>query len=132
MPSATKNWMAAHARVKASAIGGTAASADPAAVRLVGADRYATAAQVATAVAPSATGIVLATGVNFPDGLAGAVYAIRNGWSLLLVSPSASALNAAQSTYLHGASATVTTVTTIGGTTAVPEAATDLVRNGLQ
>ena len=132
MPSATKNWMAAHARVMASAIGGAAASADPAAVRFVGTDRYATAAQVATAVTPSATGIVLATGVNFPDGLAGAVYAIRNGWSLLLVSPSASALNAAQSTYLHGASATVTTVTTIGGTTAVPEAATDLVRNGLQ
>ncbi len=131
MPAVTKAWIVAHPGLAVTAIGGAAATADPAATAIVGADRYATAAQVAASVAPTATGIVLATGTAFPDGLAGAAYAVHNGFSLLLVNPQATVLGAAQVSYLQTASATVSTVLTVGGTAAVPAAATGLITDGL-
>ncbi|HEY0869383.1 MAG TPA: cell wall-binding repeat-containing protein [Acidothermaceae bacterium] len=131
MPGSTSTWLAAHAGAAATAIGGQAAAADPTATALVGSDRYATAALVANSVAPNTVGIVLATGANFPDGLAGAVYAAHNGWSLLLVDPTAVALNTDQMSYLHEVSATVSTVTAIGGTATMPVAATTLITAGL-
>jgi putative cell wall-binding protein len=131
MPGSTNSWLAAHTGASATAIGGQAAAADPAATALVGSDRYATAALVANSVAPATDGIVLATGANFPDGLAGAVYAVHNGWSLLLVDPTAVALNTDQTSYLHSVSGTVSTVTAIGGTTTMPVAATTLITAGL-
>ena len=131
MPAVTKAWIVAHPGLAITAIGGAAAAADPAATPIVGADRYATAAQVAASVAPTATGIVLATGTAFPDGLAGAAYAVHSGFSLLLVNPQATALGAAQASYLQTASATVSTVLTVGGTAAVPAAATGLITDGL-
>jgi putative cell wall-binding protein len=131
MPGVTTTWIDAHSGLSTTAIGGSAATADSSATAIVGPDRYATAAQVATTVASAATGIVLATGVDFPDGLAGAAYAVHNGWSLLLLNPTALTLNTTQASYLHTAHSTVTTVTTIGGTAALPEAATDLVTVGL-
>jgi putative cell wall-binding protein len=131
MPSSTNTWLAAHTAAPATAIGGQAAAADPTATALVGSNRYATAALVANSVAPDTAGIVLATGANFPDGLAGAVYAAHNGWSLLLVDPTAVALNTDQTSYLHSVSGTVSTVTAIGGTTTMPVAATTLITAGL-
>jgi putative cell wall-binding protein len=127
MPAATSAWMTGHSDLTTTAVGGSAAAADPTALSIVGIDRYATAAQVAAAVAPDATGVVLATGVDFPDGLAGAAYAVHFGWSLLLLDPTATGLNATQASYLHVAGATVTTVTTIGGITALPSATTGFV-----
>jgi putative cell wall-binding protein len=131
MPLATTTWINSHAELSTTAIGGSAATADPTATAIVGPDRYATAAQVATTVASTATGIVLATGIDFPDGLAGAAYAVHNGWSLLLMNPTATSLNTTQANYLHTAHPTVTTVTAIGGTAALPDATTDLVSSGL-
>jgi uncharacterized repeat protein (TIGR01451 family) len=131
MPSTTKAWTTKHSTLAITAIGGAAAKAAPAATPVVGADRYATAADVASAVAATAPGVVLATGGNFPDGLAGAVFAAHNGWSLLLVNPQANALNADQISYLHGVSATARTVTAIGGTTAVSDPAVALVTAAL-
>ena len=131
MPASTHSWLAAHSGAPATAIGGQAAAADPTATALVGSNRYATAALVAKSVAPTTAGIVLATGADFPDGLSGAVLAAHNGWSLLLVDPSAPALNTDQTSYLHSVSGTVSTVTAIGGTTAVPVAATTLITAGL-
>ncbi len=131
MPAVTKAWIVAHPGLAITAIGGAAAIADPTATPIVGADRYATAALVAASVAPAAPGIVLATGTAFPDGLAGAAYAVHNGFSLLLVNPQASNLGDAQQSYLHTASATVTTVLTVGGTAALSAAATGLVTDGL-
>jgi putative cell wall-binding protein len=131
MPGSTNSWLAAHTGALATAIGGQAAAADPTATALVGSNRYATAALVANSVAPATAGIVLATGANFPDGLAGAVYAAHNGWSLLLVDPTAVALNTDQTSYLHSVSGTVSTVTAIGGTTTMPVAATTLITAGL-
>jgi uncharacterized repeat protein (TIGR01451 family) len=131
LPAVTKSWLAAHASATTTAIGGSAATAVPGATPIVGADRYSTAAKVAAAVAPNATGIALATGANFPDGLAGAAFAARSGWALLLVSPQASSLNGDQSAYLQGARASVRNVTTVGGTSALPEAVAALVTAGL-
>jgi len=131
MPASTNSWLAAHTSAPATAIGGQAAAADPAATALVGSNRYATAALVANSMTPGTAGIVLATGDNFPDGLAGAVYAAHNGWSLLLVDPAAVALNTDQTSYLHSVSGTVSTVTAIGGTTTMPVAASTLITAGL-
>jgi putative cell wall-binding protein len=127
LPAVTKAWLAAHPGASATAIGGSAAAAAPTATAIVGADRYATAAKVAAAVAPTASGIALATGANFPDGLAGAAYAARSGWALLLVSPQAAALNGDQSAYLQGARASIRNVTTVGGTSALPDTVAALV-----
>ncbi len=131
MPGETQDWLTAHTSPITTAVGGQAAAADPSATPIVGADRYATAALVAAAVAPLATGIVLATGTNFPDGLSGAAYAAHNGWSLLLVSPTAASLNTTQASYLDDAAATVTSVTAVGGPTSLPTAATSLISSGL-
>ncbi len=131
MPGVTTSWVNGHHGLTTTAIGGSAAAADPTSASIVGSDRYATAAQVASSVAPTATGIVVATGIDFPDGLAGAAYAVHNGWSLLLLNPQASDLDTTQSSYLHTASPTVTSVTAIGGTTALPTSATGLVTDGL-
>jgi uncharacterized repeat protein (TIGR01451 family) len=130
LPTLTTAWLRTHS-ASAIAIGGSAASAAPNATPIVGADRYATAAKVAAAVAPNANGIALATGANFPDGLAGAAFAAHSGWALLLVNPMAASLNGDQTAYLQGARASVRSVTTIGGASALPEAVAALVTAGL-
>jgi putative cell wall-binding protein len=129
--SETSQWMSAHPGLGAVAIGGAAASADPSATALVGADRYATAAKVAASVLPSPVGVVIATGANFPDGLAGAAYAAHFGWAMLLVSPGAAQLDTDQASYLHSVASPVKNLVTVGGTTAVPAGAVSLVLSGL-
>ena len=123
IPAATAAWQTAHPGLTVVAIGGAAASADPAATPLVGTDRYATAAKVAASVLPKPAGVVIATGANFPDGLAGAAYAAHFGWAMLLVSPGSTTLDADQASYLHGAASTVKNLVTVGQTVAVPPAA---------
>lgn len=132
MPAATSGWLSAHPGVTQTVIGGAAAHAAPGIASFVGADRYATAAMVAASVLPQPTGLVLATGVNFPDGLAGAAYAAHFGSAMLLVSPGATSVNAVQQSYLHGAAASVTTLTVIGQTSALPDAAIGGVLSGLR
>jgi putative cell wall-binding protein len=131
IPAATAGWESAHPGMTVVAIGGAAASADPSATPLVGADRYATAARVAASVLPKPAGVVIATGANFPDGLAGAAYAAHFGWAMLLVSPGSTTLDADQSSYLHGAASTVKNLITVGQTVAVPPAAASAVLAGL-
>jgi putative cell wall-binding protein len=131
IPAATAQWETAHPGMTVVAIGGSAASADPSATPLVGADRYATAAKVAASVLPSPAGVVIATGANFPDGLAGAAYAAHFGWAMLLVSPGSTMLDADQASYLHGAASTVKNLVTVGQTVAVPPAAAGAVLAGL-
>jgi hypothetical protein len=113
------------------AIGGSAAAADPAATPVVGADRYATAAKVAANVLPAPAGVVIATGANFPDGLAGAAYAAHFGWAMMLVAPGSTTLDADQASYLHAAANTVKTLVTVGQTVAVPPATVSAVLSGL-
>gem|GEM_PF-769379 len=131
MAAPTSAWLGAHPSAAVAAIGGAAATADPSATAFVGTDRYATAAKVAASVLPSTVGIVIATGADFPDGLAGAAYAAHFGWAMLLVSPGGTTLNADQANYLHAVASPVKNLVTIGGTAAVPAAVVSLVLSGL-
>ena len=101
MPSVTSSWLAAHSTLPRIAVGGQAAKASPGATVMAGADRYQTATAVAAATFPTPTGLLLATGLNFPDALAGAAYAAQQGWGLLLVDPGTSAVTGAEAQYLR-------------------------------
>ena len=132
MPASTAGWLAQHPGLRITAIGGGAATAVPGANSLVGADRYATAAIVAQAVAGDADGLVLVTGADFPDGLAAASYASDRSWPMLLVDPRGTTLNSAQTSYLDQIRGDVGVLTVLGGTAAVPDAAAELVRAQLR
>jgi putative cell wall-binding protein len=64
-----------------------AALAPEGAIRLGGADRYATAAAISAAFFPSAATVLVASGANFPDALAGGPAAAHLNAPLLLVRP---------------------------------------------
>jgi len=102
------------------AIGGPAAAADPAATPIVGADRYATAAAVATEFFPAATMAGVATAATFPDALSGGAQLARAGAPLLLSSPDN--LGASTTSYLSGARGTLATTHMYGGTAALSDA----------
>jgi putative cell wall-binding protein len=91
----------------------------PTVVRLAGADRYATAAAIAKAnYAPGVPAVYIATGLNFPDALAGAGAAGRQGAPVLLVSPTGIPASTADALrYLKPARIVV-----LGGTIVVPPA----------
>lgn len=127
MPAVTSSWLEAHGTPPVTAVGGAAAAASPRATRIVGSDRYSTAAKVAQAVLPEADGLVMVTGSDFPDGLAGASYAARNEWPMLLVDPRATALTPGQDEYLGQLRGGVKDLVAIGGPAALPPAATSLV-----
>ena len=116
-PAATAAYLKAHAGAHY-AIGGAAAAADPSAIALVGADRYATSAEVARAFFPSATGVSTASGASFPDALAGGAVAGSAGQPLLLVPPTGT-LPEPTVAYLQTRNGTVTGATVFGGLSAV-------------
>ena len=93
--------------------------------RLSGADRYETSKAVADALglldATRKVKAVLVDGNNFPDGLAASQYAASIDASILLTN--GSTLPTATSSWLTSRQSTLTTIATIGGTTAVPAAA---------
>lgn len=90
-----------------------------------GLDRYQTAQFVAQAFAPGASSAVIASGVNFPDGLAGAALAAHRNACLLLTHPGyLSAPTAARLAQLPNRASSVV----IGGPGAVSEAAAWAVR----
>lgn len=90
------------------------------AIRVAGADRYATAALLARAVWPDAASVVhLATGRDFPDALAGIAVSARAGGPLLLTEPGC--LPAPTESELDRLQPT--TVVVLGGTGTVSEAA---------
>ncbi|MBR0154067.1 MAG: cell wall-binding repeat-containing protein, partial [Lachnospiraceae bacterium] len=64
--------------------------------RIAGSTRYRTSAALAERFFPDAKGIVLATGVNFPDGLAGGALAAALGAPIFLCSESKAAVNLAK------------------------------------
>jgi hypothetical protein len=131
LPPSTQAWLTAHPGLPVTAIGGEAATADPTVPAIVGTDRYATAALVAATVLPAASGIVLATGTDFSDGLAAAVLAAQTGWALLLTDPAAPSLDPAQTAYLHQVTGDVTTLCAVGGSSVLPPATVNLVENAL-
>lgn len=119
MSAATGGYLAAYAGT-AYAIGGAAATADPAATPIVGADRYATAAMVAQQFFASASTVGVASGTTFADALPASEFLGHAGGPLLLTDPAA--LPAAPAMYLQTVSSGVTKALVFGGTAAVSAA----------
>jgi putative cell wall-binding protein len=85
LPPVTAAYLAAHPGTSY-AIGGPAAAAYPTAQPVLGADRYGTADTVAATFFPAPITVGFATGLNFPDALAGAAQLATAGGPLLLTS----------------------------------------------
>jgi hypothetical protein len=88
VPPETQAYLTAHASATYAA-GGPAVAADPSAIAVAGADRYATAAAIATRFFPAPAIVGMATGANFPDALSGGAALAHAGDPLLLTDPAA-------------------------------------------
>ena len=128
--SATLGYLGAHATIRY-AVGGPAAWADPSAVALAGANRYATSQAVALAFFPAATGISVASGVTFPDALAGGVLAGTTNQPMLLVPPTGP-LPEPPTAYLSTRHGMVTSALAYGGTAAISNATVTAIGNALK
>jgi putative cell wall-binding protein len=86
-------------------------------VRISGADRYATAAAIAKATFPTATGVFITSGLGFADALTGGPLAGTLGEPLLLSAPSC----LPEATATEVTSLAPNTVTLLGGTAALAD-----------
>ena len=120
--SETAAYLSAHPGTRV-ALGGPAAQADPQAQGIVGANRYDTASKVAATYFPGAKVAGLASGLSFPDALAGGAIMATVPAPVLLTDPAK--LPAPLATYLNSVSPTLTGIVVFGGTVAV----TDTVAN---
>jgi putative cell wall-binding protein len=125
LSSATSNYLAAHRGIHY-AVGGPAAVADPSATALVGADRYATSQAVAAAIFPNAEGVAVASGMSFPDALAGGPVAGKAQQPMLLV-PATGTLPEPDAGYLSTRDGRVTSVRVFGGNAAVSSGVVDSI-----
>jgi putative cell wall-binding protein len=98
----------------------------PSVIRIAGASRYATAAAISAATyTPGVEEVLIATGTNFPDALAGAAVAGKQGDPLLLVTPtSIPGPTATELIRLHPHRITI-----LGGTGAVSAAVSNALHN---
>jgi putative cell wall-binding protein len=119
MPATVTAYLAAHPGT-VYAIGGPAVAADPSATPLSGADRFATATAVASAIFTSPNNIGVASGVTFPDALSGGAFEAHFGGPIVLAAPTT--LPASSSSYITGAKGTIVTSTIFGGTAALSDA----------
>jgi len=99
------------------AVGGPAVVAYPSAIALVGADRYATATTVATRFFTGPAAVGVASGLAFPDALAGGASLARLGGPLVLTDPSI--LSPLTGSYLTANKASFTATSLFGGTGAI-------------
>jgi putative cell wall-binding protein len=115
--AATAAYLQAHSPTRY-AVGGQAASSDPGATAIQGADRYATAVGVAQRFFPAPPSLGFATGTGFVDALSGGpVEAARSG--ALILTPACGTVPANVLTYLGGVKASVTSAALFGGAGAV-------------
>ncbi len=129
LSAATSAYVRAHPGLHY-AVGGPAATADPSAIALVGADRYATSAAVALAIFPDITGLSVANGESFPDALAAGPIAGAAGDPLLLVAPT-DPLPEPTSAYLSTRGSAVSTAQVFGGTAAISDTVVSQVASAL-
>ena len=99
------------------AIGGPAVAADRSATALSGADRYATAAMVASSLFTTPANVGLASGTAFPDALSGGAFQAHFGGPIVLSDPGV--LPTSTSAYLTAAKGTIVTTNIFGGTSAL-------------
>jgi len=111
------------------AIGGPAAAADPQATPIVGSDRYATAAMVASQffVTPSRVGV--ATGTEFADALSGGSRAAELGEPILLTDPNT--LSPETAAYLTPLAPWIGLADVFGGELAVSDAVLGAVQTAI-
>jgi len=118
LPASVRDYLGAHPGV-VYAVGGPAVAADPAAIALMGADRYATAVAAAALFSgPSTLGV--ASGVTFADALSGGAFLAHVDGPLLLSAPAV--LPSSTTSYLQTVRGTVRTSTLFGGPTALAPA----------
>jgi putative cell wall-binding protein len=91
-------YLTAHAGDTVYAVGGPAAAADPKATPIVGTDRYDTGVKVATTFFNPPDTFGVASGVNYPDALAGGATMAESDSPLLLTDPNT--LSAPTAAYL--------------------------------
>jgi putative cell wall-binding protein len=89
LPASDQAYVQAHPSDALFAIGGPAATAVPHATGVVGQDRYETSSKVASTFFSQPPVVGLASGVNFPDALAGGATMAEGGGPLLLTEPNA-------------------------------------------
>ena len=129
LPTATAAYLGAHGKT-VYAVGGLAAESDVKAIALVGADRYATAAMVATTFFTATTSAGIATGVAFPDALSGGALLANIDAPLLLAAPTS--LPGATSAFLASSKATIGAVDLMGGLTALSAQVASAATSALQ
>lgn len=112
LPKVTADYLAAHPGT-VYAIGGPAAAADPKAIAVMGANRYATAAVAAAKFFATPTTVGVASGAAFADGLPAGAFLAHTGGPLLLTDPAG--LPSDTGNYLAGAKGSVQTSNTFGG-----------------
>jgi putative cell wall-binding protein len=89
LPPSTASFLQAHPQETVFAIGGPAAAAVPSATAIVGKDRYETAVKIAMMFFPQPTDVGVASGLNFPDALAGGAGLGNLDGPILLTDPDA-------------------------------------------
>jgi hypothetical protein len=117
----TASYVASYPVGSRYAIGGPAAKADPSATAIVGSDRYATSAMVATRFFSDPTEVGVASGTTFPDALSGGPAIGAAGGPLVLVPPAGN-LPSATSSYMNAVAASVISGLVFGGDSAVTPA----------
>jgi putative cell wall-binding protein len=119
MPPETQAYLNSRAGATLFAVGGQATAADPSAASLSGLNRYQTSTAVADKFFPSPTGFGLASGVNFPDALAGGAQVGAMGQPLLISDPNN--LSAEIQAYLNAHQSTITGGFLYGGQQAMSD-----------
>jgi putative cell wall-binding protein len=126
----TVAYLGLHPKDRLYAVGGPASTADPSALPLVGADRYATSVVVANQLFAAPSVVDLASGEVDADALSGGPVAALAGAPLILV-PSSGPLPPTVEAYLTKASDTVLSALLFGGTAAISTAEANSIAQAL-
>lgn len=129
VPPVVAAYVSEHPELARYAVGGPAATADPAAVGVVGTDRYDTARKVAQTFFSDPFAVGVASGETFPDALAGGANVGLAGGPLLL-SPAAQ-LAPATASYLQANRDSIAVAVLYGGPRALSGAVETAVQDAL-
>ena len=129
MPASVTSYLQAHPSDSLYAVGGPAAAAEPSAIGITGTDRYDTAKKVATTFFNRPLVVGIASGINFPDALAGGATIAEGEGPLLLTKPDA--LSTPAQEYLTNEAPNGPVPFIFGGTAAVSDAVSGQIKTAL-